>query len=290
MDDRLQKFAALVEAGTYTRAAANLHISQPALSVAVAKLERTLRRKLLQSTGRRGVVLTEAGQAVYASALEHRAVEQNLAQQLAAMGAEKAPLRIGMIDSVAVRVCAQDEPLGMLGSTTDLVLSVANSSSLRTALLAGKLDLAVVVADEQSDTKLSQVADTSDKLFFVCAAEKAAQYQHMLDAREQLPFISYLPTSKTSQVLHASLAEAGISVTTVLTSTSPDAMLMMAIRGQGAALLPENLVDDYLADGRLVRLHANGKPFEVARPLRIVKLRGRRLPQKAKSFIAFVTS
>jgi DNA-binding transcriptional LysR family regulator len=54
MDDSLRKFVAVVEAGTFTRAAELLHISQPALSVAVAKLEKTIGEKLLESNGRQG--------------------------------------------------------------------------------------------------------------------------------------------------------------------------------------------------------------------------------------------
>lgn len=56
----LRYFAAVVEAGSLTAAAAQLHMSQPPLSVAVAKLERELGVPLLVRTPR-GVEPTSAG-------------------------------------------------------------------------------------------------------------------------------------------------------------------------------------------------------------------------------------
>ena len=47
MDERLKKFVQLVDSGSYTQASRQLHISQPALSVAIGKLERELHASLL---------------------------------------------------------------------------------------------------------------------------------------------------------------------------------------------------------------------------------------------------
>lgn len=57
---QLEYFIAVVEAGSFTRAAERLHMSQPPLSVAIHKLERELGVKLLERTPR-GVTPTAAG-------------------------------------------------------------------------------------------------------------------------------------------------------------------------------------------------------------------------------------
>ena len=142
MDEALQKFVAVVEAGTYTKAAEMLHLSQPALSVAIKKLEKKLGMKLLESNGRQGVVLTGAGQLAYATALEHRRVEQNLTSELASLAAQKVPLRIGMIDSVAALLSRMPEQFHALETTTELSLHVAPSATLRHEVLRSELDLA----------------------------------------------------------------------------------------------------------------------------------------------------
>ena len=59
----LRYFRAIAECGTFSRAAAQLNVAQPALSRQVKKLEHELGVELLRRTSR-GVVPTEAGQAL----------------------------------------------------------------------------------------------------------------------------------------------------------------------------------------------------------------------------------
>lgn len=278
MDDKLQKFAALVEAGSYTKAAKNLHISQPALSIAISKLEKTLKISLLAATGRHGIELTEAGKLVYESALEHRATEHNLQLLLAGMSEERVKLRVGMIDSVAALLCSQEEPLRTLEQQTELSLFVANSANLRAAVLSDQLDLAVIVEDKAEDAKLQTAAVGIEKLALVCHSASKEMFQSLIDRGKQLPFIAYVQTSSTHHIIATALDEAGMTTTTILYSTSPDVMLQMALRGRGATVLPENLVARSLASGELSRLMYRDKPFRIDRRLSVVALKGRKMP------------
>lgn len=278
MDDRLQKFAALVEAGSYTKAAINLHISQPALSVAISKLEKSYKTSLLESSGRHGITLTDAGKLVYEAALEQRSTEHNLQLMLAGMSDKKATLRIGMIDSVAAFLCSQEEPLRTLEQQTELGLYVANSATLRAAVLSDQIDLAVVVASKADDAKLKTAAVGTEKLVLVCHASSAKVFQNLIDKGDKLPFIAYVQASTTNRIIVDALARDGISTETILYSTSPDVMLQMAQRGRGATILPENIVSKYLENGELKRLKLNGKAYRIDRRLSLVALKGRRMP------------
>lgn len=280
MDDRLQKFAALVEAGSYTKAAAALHVSQPALSVAIAKLERALKVTLLESSGRHGIELTEAGKVVYAAALEHRAIGHNLQLQLAGLSEDKIALRIGLIDSVAALICSQEEPLKTLEQQTELSLYVANSATLRAAVQNDKLDVAVVVANEAEDARLQTAAVGVDRLVLVCQKDSVERMRLALETGEQLPFISYVQTSATYQLVRMALERDQIATTTILYSTSPDVMLQMVMRGRGATLLPENLVAAKISSGELAYLSITNKPYYIQRRLSVVALKGRRLPPR----------
>ncbi|HWN56410.1 MAG TPA: LysR family transcriptional regulator, partial [Methylomirabilota bacterium] len=60
--DQVETFVAIVRRGGFTRAAASLHLSQPAVSRRLDLLERELGRPLFDRT-RGGARLTEAGQA-----------------------------------------------------------------------------------------------------------------------------------------------------------------------------------------------------------------------------------
>ena len=64
---QLQQFVAVAESASFSRAAEQLHMAQPPLSVAVRKLERELGAPLLKRHPR-GVELTAAGEAALVSA------------------------------------------------------------------------------------------------------------------------------------------------------------------------------------------------------------------------------
>jgi len=215
MNEGLRKFVAVVEAGTFTKAAEVLHVSQPALSVAVRNLEKSVGAKLLESSGRHGVVLTQAGQVVYAAALEHRRVEQNLKLQLISLGEQKVPLQLGLIDSVAVLLANLPEQLQLLEMTTELGLYVANSESLRRGVLQSELDVAIIVADDQADDRLEIAATTADTLVLVCTPEVKGDLQAKIDARDPLPFLSYVRSSATYSIIDTALKQSKIHAQTV---------------------------------------------------------------------------
>jgi DNA-binding transcriptional LysR family regulator len=74
---QLRAFAAVVEQGSFTRAAEQLYLSQPAISAHVRRLEATLGAPLLVRDGRKAVP-TELGLTVYRYACEVRATLGNL--------------------------------------------------------------------------------------------------------------------------------------------------------------------------------------------------------------------
>jgi DNA-binding transcriptional LysR family regulator len=91
---RLLTFRAVAQAGSFSAAARELSLTQPAVSQQVAALERELGARLLHR-GPGGLTLTEAGTV----ALDHaNAVADRLAladAQLAELGDDRGPLRVG---------------------------------------------------------------------------------------------------------------------------------------------------------------------------------------------------
>src|SRR5215813_10851827 len=75
--DRLQAFAAVARAGSFTRGARTLHLSQPALSRRITGLEEDL-ETVLFVRGRGGATLTEAGQRLLDFVEAERALEEEL--------------------------------------------------------------------------------------------------------------------------------------------------------------------------------------------------------------------
>lgn len=143
--DQLRIFVAVAEASTMTRAAALLHLSQPAVSAAVAALEGRHGSRLFDRIGRR-LELTNAGRlflpeakAVLARAEQARQVLDDLS------GLVRGEVRIAASQTVATywlpRYLAR-----FAAARPGITLSMAdgNTAQAASAVLAGDADLAVV--------------------------------------------------------------------------------------------------------------------------------------------------
>lgn len=142
---QLEYFVAVVEQGSFSRAAAMLNLAQPSVSRQVALLEEELGQRLLERTGR-GVTATDAGQTL----LAHARVMLNAAQQalsdLKEMHAEPVGrIVVGLPNRVAlglgvplIRAFRQRFPNALLSVVEGLSLS------LREGMIAGRIDLGLL--------------------------------------------------------------------------------------------------------------------------------------------------
>lgn len=98
--DQLQAFAAVARAGSFTRAAQALHLSQPALSRRITGLEEELETQLLVR-GRTGAAVTEAGSRLLDFVAAQRALEEELLGDLApAPASHRGVVRIAGLSSL----------------------------------------------------------------------------------------------------------------------------------------------------------------------------------------------
>jgi LysR family transcriptional activator of nhaA len=96
----LQYFWAVAREGSIVRAAEELRVSQPTISLQLKELERSLDRKLFERAGRR-LTLTDAGRVVYAYAQEIFALGQDLIHAVERQPADRAlRLAVGVVDVI----------------------------------------------------------------------------------------------------------------------------------------------------------------------------------------------
>lgn len=256
MEDRLQKFAALADAGSFTKAARTLHLSQPALSTSIAKLERELRARLLVR-GSRPLELTDAGRLAYETAQQLSAQAKSLTEQLAALERKQQNVSVGMIDSVASALFSSNDVLDELEGEADVSIVVNNSRFLLDATLKGKLDLALVVGRNRTvpDGLISYFV-ANEPLVLVCHTSLAGDMGRAL-ARGKLPrFIAYDRPSTTRRLVAEALRERGVVAQTHFSSTSPEIMLRLVLLQRGVAVLPFLLAREFIADGTMSLLGA----------------------------------
>jgi DNA-binding transcriptional LysR family regulator len=149
---QLTYFKAICEQGGFSAAARHLHIAQPAISIAIRKLERELNLTLLYRGDRR-ITPTVEGEVL----LDHanRIIEQIQAAELEMgelRGLTKGEMRIG-IPSMLGSYYFPPILMGFKHRYPDLSLSVYEQGTrrLQDMIRVGELDLGVVVADSPPD-------------------------------------------------------------------------------------------------------------------------------------------
>lgn len=263
MDDSLQKLLVLVEMGNFTKAAAELHISQPALSIAISKLERSLGAQLLHRNGRK-LELTPAGKAVHESALDHQATERQLRTRLAQLSRKKPSVVVGAIDSVAATLWTTPA-FNQLEQRADVTLTINNSRYLRDHVMRRSVDFAFVIDDGQEYPGLESRVVGHDQLWLVTHPSNTERLLGNMERGKLSGFISYDKPSTTYRHIHRFLVEANIQVQTRLYSTSPDIMLQMVLGGKGSAILPKALVESLVTSGQLSAIQT-----DIVRPISLV--------------------
>jgi len=268
MQHELNKYLCVVEAGSFSGAAKKLHISQPALSIAVKNLEKTYGTQLLMRHGH-SFSMTEAGAVVFEHARKIRLAMDNLRCELAEEIKSDRTLKLGMIDSVGDMLFGADS----LEKIEGMEVSVANSRALIDMLSSDQLDLIFITSPRLSRHSLfSEMRLGQEKFKLVCAPTVAGDTLKAIKKRRIIPrFLTYDQKSTTFAMISRHLSHLGLGFESNFFSSSPELMRLMALSGRGAALLPDLKVAEDLSSGGLVPI----KKVTFYRGISVLTLKGK---------------
>jgi len=242
---QLEYFVRVAELGSFTRAAIELDVAQPALSRQVRMLEVELRQTLLVRNGR-GAVPTEAGKAL----LEHgRGILHQVQRAKDDLGRLRGGLSgrvaVGLPSSVA-RVLTVPLTRAFRYAMPDARLSISEglSSGLEAGLASGRLDIAVLYnAQPSRELDLNPLLD--EELLLVRARppglhEDPPPGPIELQEVAQLPLI--IPTRPNAIRMHveSALAQVGCRPNVALEIDGVPAILDLVRDGAGCAILSRN--------------------------------------------------
>lgn len=144
----LRYFVKIVDAGSISRAAATIHVAQPALSQQIAELEEKLGVELLQRSAR-GVRPTKAGEALYREATSILKQVENLPSIIRSSGGQiEGAVSVGMSSTLAALFASPliEASKRKLPNVT-LRFVVTDSHSIKAKIQANTLDMAIVFED-----------------------------------------------------------------------------------------------------------------------------------------------
>jgi DNA-binding transcriptional LysR family regulator len=279
---------AIAESGSFSRAAASLRMSQPALSNSIASLERRLDTKLLDR-GRSGAALTDAGRVLvrHATILKTqmgRAMEEIDLQRQASSG----PLVIG-VTPVAAASLVPRALARLKREMPQLAIRVHETvfKEGMDGLLQGSLDVMVGpigVYPPVDGIEEQQIA--VDPFSIVVRNGHRLAKRRSLSLRQMTDVEWVLPSDQGAfhRQLEALFVIAGLGwPKNAIATNSMMAMKSIAMHGDCVALMPKQLVELERKAGLLVtvRLVEGG----VSRALGISFARDRSLSPPAETFV-----
>ncbi|GLY88686.1 LysR family transcriptional regulator [Actinoallomurus iriomotensis] len=243
---QMEYLLAVVEEGSFTRAAQRLSVSQPALSHQIRALERYVGHPLLERLPD-AVRLTPMGRAYlpHAIAALHSAEEAaHVARPRGEM--TRIGLRIAALYSIALGII----PPAILkwrrrypDSHVEL-LEFGNSADLANLMSAGGIDVAVSAAPLHWDGPVRTLG--REELVVVLAKDDpaaAGRRQVRLAELASRPWVLYTPDNGLAGVVAQACSTAGFIARPAVHTHHTSTAVQLAAAGLGPALVPRNMIE-----------------------------------------------
>lgn len=255
--DQIRTFLWVARLGGFRKAAARLHLSQPAVSTRIANLEQEL-RVLLFERGPGDLVLTKQGKLLLSYAEQMLFVEEEIKQRVANPAETEGLFRVGASETIAQAWLPLFlKAFSELYPRVNVDLTVDISLNLRAAVLDRRIDLAFLMGPI-SEFSVENVDLPSFDLHWY---RSATNDQTDLT---QIPVISYSSLTRPYRELMSDLARAVGPKVRVFASASLSASLKMIAAGVAVGPYPRALAQDLLSAGQIVEFDPGIRP----RPLR----------------------
>jgi LysR family transcriptional regulator, low CO2-responsive transcriptional regulator len=247
---QLRAFHAVASEGSFTRAAAALHVTQPTISAEVKELEESYGVKLFERAGR-GVEITELGRALFDITRRQFGLEAEAEQLLAsARGLLRGQLRLGA--DAPYHIIPLLRGFARRYPGIKLSLAFGNSHEVLQALLERRSDVAVL-ADLRPEDRFHAVPFRRDRLVLFVerghpwAGRRSVRLKELEGQRVVLREVG----SITRALFEAAIAAAEIALGDTLEIGSREAVREAVAAGLGIGVVFES---EFGHDERLRRV------------------------------------
>jgi DNA-binding transcriptional LysR family regulator len=284
---QLKVFESVARHLNYTRAAEELHLTQPAVSMQVKQLEESLGVSLFEQLGKR-IHLTETGQEVLTYA---RSVNQQLDELETELnrikGLSGGKLRISVATTANYFIPTLLGTFSRRYPDVTVTLDVTNRETLLRQLSENTVDL-VIMGQPPAEADVEAVAFMDNPLVVVAPPD------HPLAGRKKIPlarlqqetFLVREPGSGTRIAMERFFNERSMHLNTGMEVGSNEAIKQSVQAGLGLGLLSRATIEQELTLARLAVLDVAELP--IMRHWYIVHRRGKRLSAAAEAFKRFM--
>ena len=283
----LQVFLTVANEKSFSRAAEKLLRTQPAVSLAVQRLEQELGEKLIDRSGK-DLLLTDAGRTVLEYARRFESLEREMDNSLAELRDNSAGrLTIGANESTTLYLLRHIEKYRALYPKVKVQVRRSFSSKIPNELLDGNVELGVISYDP-ADERLKSKVIYSDSLAFIVspkhrlAGRKTVSITDLADET----FIAHNVLSPYREVVLREFQSHKVPLHMDVEMPTIETIRKLVQNNQGVAFLPRMCVEQEIDQGLLREVRV--KEMHVERKIRLVYPTRRALSHAARAFLEVV--
>jgi len=283
----LTVFHTVVTEGSFSRAAEKLGRSQPAVSLAVQRLEKEFGEKLIDRSARE-LLLTDAGRIVFEYARRFQNLERDLKTALAELKDHSAGrLIIGANESTSLYLLRHICQYRKLYPGIKVEVRRSLSSRIPAQLLDGDLELGVISYDP-GDNRLASRVIYVDHLAFVVSPQHRFAGRRSVSISElgSETFIAHNVVSPYREIVLHEFRRHQVPLNMEVEMPTIETIKKMVQRNEGVAFIPRMCVEQELEHGILCEVEV--EELHVERQIRLVYPKRRALSHAAQAFLELV--
>ena len=284
---QLQVFEAVARNLSFTKAAEELHLTQPAVSMQIKQLESSTGLPLFEQVGKK-IYLTEPGRVLLIHSRRIADCLRTAREELNDMlGTDGGRLRIGVVSTVnyfATKLLAEfvrEYP------SVQIILDVTNRRDILTKLERNEPDI-VLMGQPPADIDVVAEPFMLNPLVVISAPDDELTQKKRVSAADLngRSFVMRERGSGTRAAMERFFADRRIEPGSTMELTGNEAIKQAVQAGIGLAVVSRHTIELEVAAGRLLELDVTG--FPIRRKWYVVTRVGKRLSPIAEEFRKFV--
>lgn len=283
----LKVFLTVATERSFSRAGEKLLRTQPAISLAIQRLESELQEKLIDRSGKE-LLLTDAGRVVLEYARRFQNLENDLENSLKELRDNYAGrLAIGANESTSLYLIQHIERYRRLFPKVKVQVRRSLSSKIPAQLVDGELELGVISYDPNDDRLISQTIYTDRLALVVSPQHRFAERSEVAIAELDMEtFIAHNVLSPYRELVLREFQRHKVPLNMDVEMPTIETIRKLVQRNEGVAFLPRMCVDQEIQQDLLREIRV--KELHCERKIRLVYPSRRALSHAAKAFLEVV--
>jgi DNA-binding transcriptional LysR family regulator len=280
----LQVFLTVATERSFSRAAEKMFRTQPAISLALQRLELELGEKLIDRTGK-DLILTDAGRTVLEFARRFQSLKLELDNSLAELRDNSAGrLAIGANESTTLYLLRHIQRYRELYPKIKVQVRRSLSSKIPDELIDGNLELGVISFDPADERIKSKVIYTDALAFVVSPRHRLAHKKtvSIADLGSEI-FIAHNVVSPYRDLVLREFQSHKTPLNMSVEMPTIEAIRRLVQSNMGVAFLPRMCVEQEIEQKMLCEIRV--KELHVERKIRLVYPARRALSHAARAFL-----